>query len=144
MSQSQQETRQRAAGTECVYAFNTSSICNSYCLGQPGKTCLQNLEKKWGCCSSNVVMPTRTPTIGTALSWCSRCSDTYKYCHVSWQSNQNCSDTWNAKYALDCSCTQGTIDCGLKGVNSSACKKQIILPTNTPIKKIPVSPTPTR
>src|SRR4030067_1952052 len=100
MSQRQQETRQQAAGTECVYAFNTSSICRSYCTGQTGKTCIQNLNRRWGCCGRNV-SPTPAPTVGTPLNWCSRCRDTYKYCNVSWQSTQNCTDTWNAKYNLN-------------------------------------------
>jgi hypothetical protein len=143
MSQQQQQTKQQAAGVECVYAFNTASVCNSYCAGQPGKTCKQNLSRRWGCCSAYAV-PTPAPTIGTALQWCSRCSNTYRYCRVSWQSTQLCTDTWNAKYALDCSCNQGTIDCGLKGVNTSSCRGQITLPTNNPIKKIIVSPSPTK
>jgi len=145
-SQQQQETRQRASGTECVYAFNTASICSSYCSGQAGKICLQNLEKKWGCCASNTVTPTSAPVVGTALSWCSRCSDTYKYCHISWQSAQDCTDTGNAKYVIDCNCTLGTIDCGLKGINTSACKGQIEFPTNSPVKKVivPISPTPVK
>jgi len=143
MSQKQQQTEQQAAGVECVYAFNTDSICNSYCLGQTGKTCQQNLKGKWGCCDSGIITPPPQSNTGI-LSSCSRCSDTYKYCYVSWQSTQGCIDTQNAKYTLNCDCTQGTIDCGLKGINTASCKGQISLPVNIPVKKTYPSPTPTQ
>jgi hypothetical protein len=142
MSQTQQETRQRAASTECVYAFNTTTVCNSYCSGQPGKTCQQNPKGLWGCCGQ-ITTPTPTLVVETAPMWCSRCSDSYRYCHVSWQSTQGCTDTANAKYVIDCSCTQGALDCGLKGIDTSTCKGKIALPTNNPIRKTPVSPIPT-
>lgn len=141
MSQRQQETRQQAAGTTCVYAFRTASICSSYCSGQRGKTCRQNLSRLWGCCNSYTT-PSPAPTIGTALQFCSHCSDTYKYCNISWQSTQSCTDTWNAKYTLNCSCTKGTIDCGVKGINTSGCKisPTPFIPKVTPTTSISCAP----
>ncbi|OGH05241.1 MAG: hypothetical protein A2W22_01315 [Candidatus Levybacteria bacterium RBG_16_35_11] len=143
ISQQQQETRQQAAGTECIYAFRTLSICNSYCSSQSGKTCLQSLSRRWGCCS-RTISPTPAPTIGTPLNWCSLCSDTYKFCRISWQGNQTCTDNQNAKYTLDCSCTQGTINCGVKGINTSSCKSSptpyIPKATPTPIMKVSCAP----
>lgn len=120
-SQQQQEVRQQAAQTECLYAFKSLSVCNSYCLGQENKKCLQNLKKQWGCCDLSDTNSQNSQTnLGSSIL-CSHCSDTYKYCHVSWYSKQNCQDTENARYIRDCSCTQGTIDCKLLGINTSSC-----------------------
>jgi hypothetical protein len=117
MSGQQQETRQRAAGTECLYAFNSQSVCASYCSAQQGKVCYQSLNGKWGCCESAKT----EQTTGITGTMCSRCSDTYKFCHIAWKSNQNCQDTWNGQYSLNCNCTQGNLDCNIKGVDTSSC-----------------------
>jgi hypothetical protein len=116
IAQKQQEIRQRAAGTECVYAFKAKNVCSSYCAKQENKACRQNINGNWGCCDK--IISTENPS---SPKTCSRCSDTYKNCFVKWESTQDCTDTKNAKYALDCSCAQGSLDCKLKGVNTSSC-----------------------
>jgi hypothetical protein len=125
MSGQQQETRQRAAKTECVYAFNSKPVCDSYCAKQEGKVCNQNLKGKWGCClSAKSLQP--TPEVNQKnYQFCSRCSDTYKFCLINWESNESCNDTWNGQYKIDCNCTQGNLDCGLKGVDTSVCKQRL-------------------
>jgi hypothetical protein len=125
--QMQQQTQQHAAGIECTYAFNSATSCSSYCDKQEDKQCTQNTQGKWGCCSA--VLNNVTPTIDISSAnpvSCSRCSDTYKYCYISWTSKLACNDTENGKYKVDCSCTQGILDCGLKEIDTSICKPKCV------------------
>lgn len=52
---------------------------------------------------------------------CNRCSNTYKYCRTKWESTQSCTDIQNVNYQIDCSCTQGALDCSEKQVDTSSC-----------------------
>lgn len=70
-------------------------------------------------------VPNETYTCGASKE----CSSKYKYCRISpWTStDENCSDTHNANYTVDCSCTTGSTDCqqAPNGVDTSSCDEEI-------------------
>ncbi len=105
---------------QCGWSYYDRSNCNESCILE-GSTCkpVENTNpQKYHCCNNY---------FGTKKE-CSRCSDTYIYCNADWESTEGCTDTWNAKYTLNCNCdgTSGssqyaTKNCSEKGVDTSSC-----------------------
>jgi len=116
---------------QCGWSYYNESNCQNACFTQSwnGSTVLvgSSCEKvanstQYHCCNLY---------FGSPLN-CTRCSDDYLYCQADFtNSTQGCTDTWNAKYKLNCACdgTQGpskyaTLNCLEKGIDTSSCTKK--------------------